>query len=178
MKVNSLICFPLIYENELWGFIVLSKIDGYKHWTDEVNLLQDISNQIYIAINQAELYEKVQKQVERDNLLLKLAAFIRSSLDLDEVLTIICREMAKNFNVQRASIYKFIDFKWEIKKEYKTQEDLKGLSDLKTCSLKKIMKHLLMNLPNGIKNQGLLLKIISKKQTDQIFLKEYTVRWE
>lgn len=71
---------------DVWGILVLSECRNNRHWTDEEkNLLSTIANQVYIAINQAELYVKEKKTAERETILRDITNKMRSSLDIDEV---------------------------------------------------------------------------------------------
>lgn len=137
LDVKSLVWVPIMSEKQkLWGFITLSAIRNYKNWTEEdISFLNDISNQIYIAINQAELYKKEKVIMEREKLSRKITETIRSSLDLNETLLFISEETSKVFNVQRTSISEFPDLEHcEIhitRMEYKATTEIGGLDTLK-----------------------------------------------
>lgn len=131
--VRAIMGVAIEKNGSVWGTVVLSEYNGTRAWSeDEKELLKLISNQIYIAIKQAELYTNVKKNAEREALVRKISEKIRSSLNLEETFTFICEETSKLFNVQRATIVKFYDMEdyenYEIKKEYKTNPALKGLS--------------------------------------------------
>lgn len=56
---------------EKWGIIILSEYNCYRNWTNEdVNLLEMISDQLYIAIQQSELYSQILQQTEREKAIL------------------------------------------------------------------------------------------------------------
>lgn len=132
LAVKSLAWIPIISkENELWGFITLSKIKEYKTWKeDDISFLISISNQIYIAINQAELFVKSINQGKKETLLREITERIRSSLDIEETLSFICEETAKLFNVQRSAITTFPtpnDYGvFIVRKEYKYWENMES----------------------------------------------------
>ncbi|WP_159790846.1 PAS domain S-box protein [Sodalinema gerasimenkoae] len=63
--INSYCCLPICSINGYWGIFELSRISNDSHWDeDEMELLSEISNQIAIAIQQAELYQEAQSKSE------------------------------------------------------------------------------------------------------------------
>ncbi|MDD3014701.1 MAG: GAF domain-containing protein, partial [Candidatus Gastranaerophilales bacterium] len=135
LGVKSIIGFPIKRQKDIWGTFVLSEYNYYRHWTDdEINLLETISNQVYSAIKQAELFTATKKYAEREALLRKIVETIRSSLDINETLTIICDEVAKLFNVERATIVEFPNSQnykeYNIRREYKLIPEIKGLLNI------------------------------------------------
>lgn len=89
--------------NDVWGTLVLSDYNNAnREWEEEEQLLlKSISDQLYIAINQAELYEKEKKNAQREKLIRKIIETIRSSLDLKVVKQNIIEELGKEFNADR-----------------------------------------------------------------------------
>jgi len=133
LGIKSVLGFPIRKGGNCKGVIVLSEYDYYRHWNeDEINLLETISDQVYSAIKQAELYTATKKYAEREATLRKIVETIRSSLDINETLTIICDEVAKLFNVQRATIVEFPNphnyEEYLIRSEYKIITEIKGLN--------------------------------------------------
>lgn len=132
LEVKSVVWVPIVSKkNELWGFMTLSTISRYKSWSHEdISFLNSISNQIYIAINQAELFDKSESQAKREILLREIAERIRSSLNIEDTLSFICEETAKLFNVQRTAITSFPHPEnyeiFVVRKEYKYWPDMEG----------------------------------------------------
>lgn len=86
LNVKSSMGVSIRKGKDIWGCIVLSECRNNRHWVDEEkNLLKSISNQVYIAINQAELYEKEKETAKRERILRDITNKMRSSLDIDEV---------------------------------------------------------------------------------------------
>ncbi|MDD3012491.1 MAG: GAF domain-containing protein [Candidatus Gastranaerophilales bacterium] len=129
---KSILFVKIKKDNNVWGGIGLQTFYDYKNWTvKDIEFLKAIAYQIYIAVKQAELYLKTKKQAEREALLRKIIETIRSTLDINEVLTIICDEVAKLFNVQRATIIEYPNknnyFAMITRREYKARKNFKGL---------------------------------------------------
>ncbi|OGI23427.1 MAG: hypothetical protein A2255_00370 [Candidatus Melainabacteria bacterium RIFOXYA2_FULL_32_9] len=135
-NIKSLSITPVVYKGEILGVITVQRIQSDKQWeSKDIDILKDISDQIAIAIKQAELYSNIKKQAEREKLLRKIIETIRSSLDIDDVLQIICKEVAELFDVEKASI---VEIKTDIpqgpqfifKCAYKTREDILSSTDI------------------------------------------------
>lgn len=63
-QVRAKLVVPIIQNNSLWGLLIVHQCDRPRHWqTWEINLLQQIANQLAIAIQQADLFEKLQQEL-------------------------------------------------------------------------------------------------------------------
>lgn len=108
LGVKSILVIPIQKGEHKWGVLVLSVYDNYKTWTeDEIELAKSIANQIYIAINQAELYEKEKETVQRESLLRRIMETIRSSLDINEIKNLMVAEICKSLNADRCFIVEY-----------------------------------------------------------------------
>lgn len=102
MGVKSALCVPIKRENKKWGTILLAEYNYYRVWTqEEVDLLETIAGQIYIAINQAELYEKEKQAVERERISRNIIEILRSSIDKKIIKKLFVRNLGKFFNADR-----------------------------------------------------------------------------
>lgn len=133
---KSILAIAIKKNNEIWGSFVLSDQEKYREWTkDEIEILKSIANQIYIAINQAEYFEKQKQATERERLLRNITEKIRSSLDIEETLSYICEETAKVFQVERTAITMFPNCQnyeeYVLRKEYKKSTDIMGFKEIK-----------------------------------------------
>ena len=133
LGVKSMMLIPIQKGLTKWGVLILTEYNHYRKWSnEEIELAKSIASQIYIAINQAELYKKEMQTAEREALLRNITENIRGSLDIDETLSFICEETAKLFNVQRSAICVFPDYQnyenFIVKKEYKISPKIKGLT--------------------------------------------------
>lgn len=111
LDVKSLTWIPVMStEKELWGFITLSTTKNKKNWTEEdISLLKLISNQIYIAINQTELF-KEKKQIADNEKTLRHIMLSSASLDYKKVINTIVTQAGGFFKADRC-FYIGIDFK-------------------------------------------------------------------
>lgn len=174
MQVKSIVAVPVKKRNERWGILVLSQVYTFRHWsTDELELLHTIADQIFIAISQAELYTSTKKNAERESLLRHITELIRSSLNIDEILTIICDEMAELFQVQRAAISEFVNpndrSEFIVRREYKENINIKGLKDISYA--KEAGRYIGETVVD--KGINLIIDNISKAAVPDIFKKTY-----
>lgn len=131
MGVKSIICVPLGTKNYVWGGLFLVEYNSYIEWKEEqIKLLETIAAQIYIAINQADLYAKTKKNAEREQSLRRIVNVFRQSLDMDEIKNTFINEVGKYFNADRCFIYEFgPNIKSGIYFEYTSSQDVKRMSE-------------------------------------------------
>ncbi|MCL6433214.1 MAG: GAF domain-containing protein [Leptolyngbyaceae cyanobacterium HOT.MB2.61] len=113
----------------VWGLLIVHACSHYRQWQPaEAELLQQISHQLAIAIQQADLYQQLQTELaerkqaqlgmrqaieqeqqtrEREQFIATIAQNIRQSLDLDEILTTTVKEVQQFLEVERVVIYRF-----------------------------------------------------------------------
>lgn len=72
----------------LWGLIIVHQCYQPRRWqTHEIELLQEISAHLAIAIQQSRLFEQVRHQARQEMLLNRILDEIRASLDVQHILT-------------------------------------------------------------------------------------------
>ncbi|MBD2346910.1 GAF domain-containing sensor histidine kinase [Anabaena subtropica] len=65
-QVKAKLAAPIIFEDELWGLLIAHQCYGTRQWTEsEKNLLTSITEQLAIAIHQAELMQSLQDAARR-----------------------------------------------------------------------------------------------------------------
>jgi GAF domain-containing protein/DNA-binding response OmpR family regulator len=120
-----------IYKGKnLWGLLAAFQNSGARHWQEtEVNFLVQISGQLGVAIQQAELLgqaqkrsaelqttleaqlqkraEELTKEAERERALAQVIDKIRQTLDLDTIFQTAATEVRQLLSVERITIYKF-----------------------------------------------------------------------
>lgn len=107
--LNSLLDIPLQTQSGPIGAILCATCGGPRRWRDEeVELLMAVGNQLAIALNQAELYEKSRLAAAEANsaamqqkLLNQLGSQIRASLDLDTILATTVRQIRDLLQLDR-----------------------------------------------------------------------------
>ncbi len=86
VKIRSLLSVPLIGKGQLIGVIeAINKIDA-EFTEEDLDVLIGLSNQIAVAIDNANLYRQVKREVLEKNMLYEIGKALSGSLKLDEVL--------------------------------------------------------------------------------------------
>lgn len=127
-QVRANLVVPIVSEQQLWGLLVAQHCQGPRNWQEpEVSLLQQLATQVGIAVQQAELYQRVQQlnthlesQVqERTQKLQQALNFeasvrritekLRDSLDESHILGTATQELAQTLKVQHCKIELYND---------------------------------------------------------------------
>lgn len=91
-----------------WGTLVLAEYEQARTWNEEEKkLLKTIADQVYIAINQAELYEEQKLTAKRELLLRNIIETISGTLDINEIKKSIINEIIKVLHPDRVHIIEF-----------------------------------------------------------------------
>ncbi|MGL5059115.1 MAG: PAS domain S-box protein, partial [Microcoleus sp.] len=62
-QVKANLVVPILQNEELWGLLIAHQCSTPRHWENaEIELLQQLANQVSIAIKQSELYQKIREQ--------------------------------------------------------------------------------------------------------------------
>lgn len=129
--IKSLIGIPIQKGSKIWGILVLSEYNNYRHWDEkDKDLLSIIANQTFIAINQAEMYEREKVALEREKLLRQIIETIRSTFDIVEIKQKVITEIAKTLNANRCYIAEFdknTEKHLPINQEYLASPDMRSI---------------------------------------------------
>lgn len=64
-EIRANLIIPIVYNHQLWGLLSAHQCFEPRDWeTVEVELLQKLSTQIAIAIQQSQLYQQAQKELQ------------------------------------------------------------------------------------------------------------------
>jgi two-component system sensor histidine kinase/response regulator len=65
MQVKSKAVASILVGQQLWGLLIVHQCDDHRHWQPwEIEFLQHIAEYLAIAINQAQLYQRLQQQTQ------------------------------------------------------------------------------------------------------------------
>ena len=113
---------------------------------EDKELLTTLSKQILIAIEQASFYETIKKQSERESLLREIINNILESENIEKALELISEEIGKLFDAERVKIRNYYqdekDFS-EVVIEYRKNEQIPSIIDLKSITPKAVSKYML-----------------------------------
>lgn len=131
-SIKSGFALPIFYSDQILGFIATHSITKKNAFNDEdIDLVRTFANQIGIALHQAKLYQDIEQRAKRETLLRRVSDAIRSSLDLNLVLELICKELIKAFNADEVAIATYENFEtnkdWGILVEH-SKNDIKNIN--------------------------------------------------
>ncbi len=88
LDINFFVCVPLKVKNRLIGAILFCLDEQREFKQADVELVQNISNQIAIAIENTRLYELTRSQrIEEQAVLLSFSQYLLATFDIDEIIS-------------------------------------------------------------------------------------------
>ena len=91
--------------NKIIGILILAQFESFRVWTSsEVQLLEAITDQVEMALSQAELHQHVQQTERQMNLLHQVSSAIRDSLDLSNVMARAAQDLGESLSSSRCFI--------------------------------------------------------------------------
>jgi PAS domain S-box-containing protein len=123
-QVRANLAIPLLCGNNLWGLVCIHQCAHTRQWQEhEINLIQEIANQLAIAIQQASLYEQLQEellirqqsqskiaqQLREQQTLATITNKIRESLSIKEILAVVTQQVKDMLSGDRAIIFQLFD---------------------------------------------------------------------
>lgn len=105
IHVQAKLVVPLL-SGGLWGLLVVQQCQAPRQWQpSEIDLLQQLATQVSIAIQQAQLFQQVQQQAQREQLLNSINRSISASLSPQHIISEIVKRTGECFGVDRVVIY-------------------------------------------------------------------------
>ncbi|MDD1416001.1 GAF domain-containing protein, partial [Dolichospermum sp. ST_con] len=135
-QIRANLVVPLLQRENLWGLLCIHQCSALHHWeTFEIELVQQIAEQLAIAIQQSSLYEQVQSeliirkqaekeifwQLQQQKIIQEITQEIRSSLNLTQILATVTQKVQELMQADRVIVYRlFPDGKSQIVEEVVT----------------------------------------------------------
>ena len=105
LGIKAKLVVPIMQGDQFWGILAVHQCSGTRQWQPfEIALLEPLSTQVAIAIQQAQLFRQVQQQAQREQLLNQISQALNSSLDADYILQEIANLTGECFKVDRVLI--------------------------------------------------------------------------
>ena len=96
---------PIVLRGQPIGVLGIENPDASRRWSDEeVVLLQEVGQQLALALENARLFEETQRRAERERLITNITARIRSSTDMLGVLETTATELGKALGTSRVLV--------------------------------------------------------------------------
>ena len=97
---------PINLRGEALGALGLHEAEGERRWTDEeIALVEDVVNQMALAIENARLLDETQRRAEREQTLSQMTARFTRSLDMDTLLQTAVRELGQLLQADEVAVY-------------------------------------------------------------------------
>lgn len=121
-QVKAYIVVPIFVGGALWGLLSAYQNSASRQWQAwEVELLEQITDPLAIAIQQVDLYSQLQtelaerkqaeflvkRQAEADHLMAEIAQLINQSIGLEDVLQSSLEQVRSFFDADRVFVYRF-----------------------------------------------------------------------
>lgn len=96
---------PIVLRDQVIGVLGLEEIETGRGWTeDEKALIEDVADQMALAIENARLLEQTQRHAQRDRLIADITSRVRSSMHLETILQTAVRELGEALGTDRAVV--------------------------------------------------------------------------
>ena len=102
--IKSEICVPLFDNNRIFGTLNVESSPEYQLTEDDLRLLNNLSDQINIAIRRARLYTERAESLRREQLINDFARAINSTHELADILELVARLSAEMVDADGASV--------------------------------------------------------------------------
>ena len=114
-KIRAYALAPIFVGHQLWGLVGVYQHSGCRDWQSyETDFLKQVAAQIGVTMQQAKLLSHseqqaiaLEKSISRQKALTEVVSKVRSSLDIDLILSMTCQEVAKLLDVERVAVYRF-----------------------------------------------------------------------
>ncbi|MBC8123355.1 MAG: GAF domain-containing protein [Gemmatimonadaceae bacterium] len=104
--IRANVVVPIFQGSALWGLLVAHQCHVRQWSTDETELLSAVAEHLSVAIRQAYLLKQVRRQAEREQLLLDITQQLRSTLDLETILSTATVRSRTALRVDRVVAYR------------------------------------------------------------------------
>jgi methyl-accepting chemotaxis protein PixJ len=114
-QARAYIIAPIVQGEKLWGLLAAYQNSTSRNWEEgEIRVLTQISNQLGVALQQAEYLQQLQEQsaqiaktAEWERAVVRGIEKIRQTSDINTIFKATTQEVRKLLNVERVTIYKF-----------------------------------------------------------------------
>lgn len=102
---GSVLLAPLIMYNQLIGVLGVENNDPEHAWSsEEIALIEAVSNQVSLTLDNARLVEETQLRSEQIRLLQEITAAAASHIKLNELLEVVIQRLLTGFNLYKCSV--------------------------------------------------------------------------
>lgn len=139
LQIKARLVVPILQDNHHWGLLTVHQCSGPRQWQQtEIDFLKQLATQVAIAIQQAQLFNQVQQQANREQLLNHITQVLNSRLEPDYILQEIVNLIGEGFGVDRVIIFSIDDLTIRFLNEWRASDQVVSILNWKMT----IPKHL------------------------------------
>ena len=114
-QARAYIIVPIFQDTKLWGLLGAYQNSGPRHWEEgEINIVMQLSNPLAIALQQAQIRDRLQLKVEQiakaaelESTIVRITNKIRQSLDIGSIFRTTTQELRQMLKADRVVLYRF-----------------------------------------------------------------------
>ncbi|MBD2078193.1 GAF domain-containing protein [Phormidium sp. FACHB-592] len=128
LKLRALLLVPIIFKEQLWGLLCMHHCSAPRPWQDfELSALQQLATQVAIGMQQAQLFQQVQQQAQREQLLNQISRALNASLDPNHILQEIVNQIGACFSVERVVVFALVAEQMQVLNEWRANDQVASL---------------------------------------------------
>ena len=102
---QTALAMPIRFRDQIIGTLGLYAAETAKEWSaDEIALVQDVADQIGLALENARLFEQTERRARREAMIGQIVAQVRRQPDIDSIMQTAVRELGKALGAPRTFI--------------------------------------------------------------------------
>jgi PAS domain S-box-containing protein len=109
IRVQSWLGVPLISQDGVIGMFAIDRFERKAFTEEDIQIAMEFANRAAIAIHNAQLYERTGEQLEKLSVLRNIDSAITTSLNLEEALPILLRQIKVGLAVDAAAVLLYDD---------------------------------------------------------------------
>ena len=114
-QIKATLVAPVMKGSELWGLLCVHQCSAPRKWeSSEIQFVTQVSTQLSIALEQADLLSQTQQQAvdlqqvtEQQRILFEVVTKMRESLDINAIFKAATQEVCQFMEVDRIAVYRF-----------------------------------------------------------------------
>ncbi|HCF28386.1 MAG TPA: chemotaxis protein, partial [Cyanobacteria bacterium UBA11049] len=114
-QARAYIIVPIFQDTKLWGLLGVYQNSGSRHWEDsEINTMMQLSTFLAIALQQAQIRDRLQLKIDRsakfaelERAIVRIINKIQQSLDISSIFRTTTQELRQLLKADRVVLYRF-----------------------------------------------------------------------
>jgi GAF domain-containing protein len=98
------LAIPIKVRHEVVGVIDGRKSDGAAWTSEEIDMLETLTEQLSVTLESARLYRDTQRRAERERLVADITSKVRASSDVEAIMRTAVRELGRAMNTDRTRV--------------------------------------------------------------------------